>query len=152
VTFGLDIVPNTALAASLLTWSGAAPAANNLTATVPATFVDGPTPVYASGCSTSTPPYDVWIFWGGVTYNFSLPLMSIDKLTFPSAVPGPNNAAGPVSGPGTLNGVAYYMAFNKVEIIGYLSPSGIGNVVGGIFSITFFSQPVDSWKKDTEGV
>ncbi len=130
VTFGLNMTPNTATAATLVSWSGATPSANNLTATYPATSVSGPSAVTASGCNFTTPPYTVWIFWGYIGYNFNGPLAALDKLTFPSAFSTNTTNAGPMVA--TISPLL--VAMNQIEIIGTLRPSGIGNLVGNVFT------------------
>lgn len=96
-----------------------------------------PTPTY------TTPPVTVWIFWGSVDYNFSGDLSDIDGLIFDVVttngpyIPYPNpdpKVAGPVETLWTnYQGVPDLLADYKVEIIGTLSPTGVGNVLGDIF-------------------
>jgi hypothetical protein len=144
VTFGLNINPNTPAAGSTITWSGATavPGSNNLVATVPATAVTNTT--VTASCTNSptdstTPVRTVWIFWGAITYNTNGNFNSKDLLSFTNANPNiPANAtmAGFKSGRYTnLQGTARDLyAETDVEVIGTLKPSGVGAIVGNIFS------------------
>jgi hypothetical protein len=139
VTFGLDLTPHNATAATLVTWSGATASSDKLTATVPATNVLGPQTVTASACSCTTTPYTVWIFWGAITYNFSGGFDTYDGLSYASAaipIPGSPTNAGPVAG---NNGSGQLVARSKIEIIGTLQPAGVGNILGDI-GFTFNNQ------------
>lgn len=139
VSFGLDITPANAEAASLASWTGAIPATDNLTATVAADSVSGPTAVTASACDFTTDPFTVWIFWGAVGFNFNDDLADDDALTFTgwSGINLPNpKKAGSAIGVFTTSspGVSVKLAASKVEIIGTLEPAGIGDLVGNIFN------------------
>jgi hypothetical protein len=138
--FKLNITPWTALAATLATWTGAAPATptNNLTATYPATSVAGPiavfaTPVQTAPTSPVPPPaatlaINVWVFWASIDYTFTGVLTTGDHLSFGNpwltrCLPDTNiclNYVGP-----DLTAANFVMA-NQVEIVGSLSPHGIG--------------------------
>jgi hypothetical protein len=159
VTFGLNMIPDTAAAATLITWNGGGtPSSDNLTATLPADDFDGPRDVSASisCCDCETDPLISWIMWGEITYNCSGGFDTNDALDFGvvlgfTNVPGGNKVAGDCSGTETLNGIRYCFAMNKVEIIGTLYPSGVGAVVGNRFTFNpqiKSSSPV--WSSSTE--
>ena len=146
VTFGLDMTPNTAVAATLINWFGATPAQDNLTATLPANTEAGPIEVFASGCSAepTTDPLESWIMWGQISYNFGSVFDTDDKLTFAGAnpaIPGSVITASPVA---AYNGEGYYCARIKMEIMGVLQPFGVGAIVGDA-AFTFNYQTVSSY-------
>jgi len=142
VTFGLDLTPHNAIAATLVSWSGASPSSDNLTATVPGTALLYSNTVTASACNCTTMPYTVWIFWGRISYNFSGDLDGDDALDFASplgltSIPGGSKVAGYAGGNATGSGGSVVVALNKVEIIGIIDPSGIGALVGNIFTFNY---------------
>lgn len=155
VTYKADVIPSTATAGTLITWSGATAASDNLTATIAANSTSGPTPVNAQTSACSCTPITNWIFWGNITYNFSRPLDTNDQLNFATrlgvGIPEPTNAGSVIGAYPYLANPSFtnVLALNKVEIIGTLTPSGIGNLLGNIF--TFNPQQVtnNGWDYST---
>jgi hypothetical protein len=139
VTVSAVLCPNDPNGASLLTWSGGQAVPGNPLARQVPRNVSAKTIVTASCCNTSYTAA-VWIIWGTVSYNFVSVLNTDNNLSFANFgnagspinhFPNPRNA-GPVIGASTftLNGMTFSVlgANTKVEIIGTLSPSGIGKL------------------------
>ena len=100
VTFGLNMIPNTAAAATMITWCGdVSSSSDNLTATLQANNAAGPIKVTAkSQCSDRpTDPLISWIMWGDITYNFNGALASGDRLAYTNSWPTLDNTDWPVS-------------------------------------------------------
>jgi hypothetical protein len=161
VVLGLDILPDNAVAASLIDWCRyVTPSSDNLWASFPAGSVNGPLPITASQDGSDPPfvtdPITIWIFWVEISYNFGNPLDDDDQLTFSNTnfdfplMTNPRNT-GPYTDyvKNTRNGQWYYVAFNKMEIIGTLQPAGIGSVISNSLTFTFSDQYINFNAWDT---
>ncbi len=138
VLYNAVVTPFTATAGTLINWSGATAASDHLTATIPANSKKGPTPVYAYTSCCTTLAITNWIFWGSISYNMSTNVDADDALRFNVGtafdLPDPDKAGAFCATNETmynsLNELYYAGIWTKVEIIGTLSPSGIGDVIG----------------------
>ena len=136
VTYEGDITPETGSAKKYahdkIVWSSATKS-SDLTATVKANEELGPTPVTAT-LGNATKTMTNWIFWGHIKYNTTEKVNDSDKIRFnerkynPHPLPDSEaEYAGSYSGP-DANAVTY-VCRNKLEIIGTLKPSGIGDIL-----------------------
>jgi hypothetical protein len=153
--FQLDMYPNDTTAANIVTWSSDVTIpwpSDKRYATIDAGYWNGPKTVSASLDNFTTANITNWVFWGYITYNGSSGFDTDDGLHFDNAgrqegsalvgLPLDNpKTAGPVAGMGLdssgLHDFSY--ARTKIEIIGHLEPSGVGDVLGDT-EFTFNNQ------------
>jgi hypothetical protein len=144
-----NVCPNLAEATNVISISGGGPVPGNPFQRKVPKWVSAETTVTVTGC-TNTNVVKVWIVWGSISYNFSSSLDPDDSLSFANwsgfSLPNPTSAGTYI---GLVNGNSVMLAINKVEIIGTLTPAGIGKLLTSGFSIN--PQLIDYYVWSSDG-